>query len=311
MSKSPSRAFTTAFVSAMANTAVQAARHEVISKRMSAAAMAVISGLMIAMTAAPAPAQAQNTNSVSRTAIDVIGGVVGGALGSRIGGGNGRKAAMIAGSAAGVWAAESMQPGSQQGRSRTTSMSNDSFGPAISPGWSNTRVPTSASSTTSSRTVLPDASYTRLPDRQATLQSGTTQMSDERMSKLVAMEGTFLAARDAYARAIYASEQADDDAVLDGGGRDVQQKLSGTRAHQRQAQTDFDAAKGTFVTAVEHMGQRGYDVHYFAHSHNLAMARVTSADMSRGDVVRVTRGARIVEQYDETDSVRGESYTHR
>ena len=117
--------------------------------------------------------------------------------------------------------------------------------------------------------------------------------------------------RDAYARTIFASEQAEDDAVLDGGGRGVQEKATATRAQQRKAQSEFDAARGTFVNAVQHMGERGYDVHDFAHSYMLAQARVTANDMNHGDVVRVTRGARIVEHYDDTNSVRGESYGSR
>jgi len=312
MSKQPSRAFAAAFTAAMSDTAVQAARHEVISKRMTAAASAVIAGLVIGLTAAPAPAHAQNGNAVARTAIDVLGGVVGGAIGNQIGGGNGKKAATIAGAAAGVWAAEAMQNGSSQPQRRGVTRNNiDSFGPVISSGWSNTRMPTSAPAATYSRSAQSEVVHPRLPERQVQLQSGTTEMSDERMSKLVAMEGSFLAARDAYARAIYASEQAEDDAVLDAGGRGVQQKLAATRAQQHQAQGEFDTARGTFVSAVQHMGERGYDVHYFAHSYKLSQARVTAGDMSRGDVVRTTRGARIVENYDDADSVRGESFRSR
>lgn len=312
MSTQPSRAFASAFTAAMSDTAVQVGRHEVISKRMTAAATAVIAGLMISLTAAPTSAHAQNTNSVARSAIDVFGGVVGGAIGSRIGGGNGKKAATVAGAAAGVWAAETMQTDSSQHQGRRVGTSNsDSFGPVISSGWSNARMPISAPATTYSRSAQPQAVYTSLPDRQAQLQSGTAEMSEDRMSKLVAMEGTFLAARDAYARAIYASEQAEDDAVLDANGRGVQEKMTATRAQQHKAQGEFDAARGTFVNAVQHMGERGYDVHYFAHSYKLAQARVTSGDMSRGDVVRVTRGARIVDQYDDTDRMGGEAIRSR
>lgn len=313
MSKQPTRAFVSAFTSAMSDVAIQAARHEVISKRMSAAATAVIAGLAIGMTAAPAPAQAQNHNPVMRVAADVVGGVIGGAIGNQIGGGSGKKAATVAGVAAGVWAAEAMQSEpAQQHRGRTvTTLSNDSFGPTIAPGWSNTRVPTSQPAPSYSRPAAQGVTYTQVPARQLQLQSGTAQMSDERMGKLIAMEGTFLSARDSYARAIYASEQAADDAVLDGGSRAVQQKLTATRAQQRQAQDDFEAARGTFVTAVEHMGARGYDVHHFAHSHKIAQARVTAGDMRHGDVVRVTRGARIVENYDDQHAERAGSFSNR
>lgn len=308
MSKQPSRAFASAFAAAMSDTAVQVARHEVISKRMTAAATAAIASLVLGLTAAPAPAHAQSGNNVARAALDVVGSVVGGALGSQIGGGNGKKAATVAGAAAGVWAAEAVQSGSLQPQ-RGRSINNDSFGPVISSGWSNTRMPSAAAVTVYSRGALPDASYTRLPERQLSLQSGTTQMSEERMGKLIGMEGAFLRARDGYARAIYASEQAEDDAALDAGNRGVQQKLSAADAQQRQAQSDYNTARGTFVNAVRHMGERGYDVHYFAHSYNLSQARVTAGDMRHGDVVRVTRGARIVENYD--DAVRGESFSNR
>lgn len=311
MSKQPSRAFITAFTSAMSDTAIQAARHEVVAKRMSAAATAVIAGLMIGLTAAPAPAQAQNGNTVARSAMDVLGGVVGGAIGSRIGGGNGRKAATVAGAAAGVWAAESMRESSNQPqRNNVVTSNSSSFGPVLGPGWGNTRVPGSVPSAGYSRAAQSQSAYSRV-DSQSLLPSGTTQLSDERMSKLVAMEGAFLATRDAYARTIFASEQAEDDAVLDAGGRGVQEKATATRAQQRKAQSEFDAARGTFVNAVQHMGERGYDVHDFAHSYMLAQARVTANDMNHGDVVRVTRGARIVEHYDETNSVRGDSYGSR
>jgi len=301
MSKQPSRAFTSAFASAMSATAIQAARHDGLAKRMSGAATAVIAGLAIAMTAAPAPAQAQNNNQVMRSAMDVFGGVVGGAIGSQIGGGNGKKAATVAGAAAGVWAAEALQqdPAPTQ-RSRTFVSSSSSIGPVIAPGWGNTRVPGAE----------PRMIQSRVVERQMQLPSGTTQMSDERMSKLIAMEGMFLAARDGYARAIFAAEQAADDAVLEPGSRGVAQRQAATRAQQRQAQTEFESARNTFVGAVEHMGSRGYDVHYFAQSFRTAQARVTANDMRRGDVVRVTRGARIVDEYNENDNVR-ESYSIR
>lgn len=313
MSKQPTRAFVSAFTSAMSGVAAQAMRHEVITKRMTAAAIAAVTGLTIGLTAAPAPAQAQNSNSVMRTAADVVGGVIGGAIGNQIGGGSGKKAATVAGVAAGVWAAEELQaePVPQQRGRAVTALSSDSFGPTIAPGWSNTRVPTSQPAAAYSRPTAQAVTYSQLPARQLQLQSGTAQMSDERMAKLIAMEGMFLSARDGYARAIYASEQAADDAVLDGGSRAVQQKLTATRAQQRQAQDEFEAARSTFVNAVEHMGARGYDVHHFAHSHKIAQARVTAGDMRRGDVVRVTRGARIVENYDDLHAERGDSFSNR
>lgn len=299
MSSQPSRAFASAFASAMSVTAIQASRHEGLAKRMSAGATAIIAGLAISMTVAPAQAQAQNNNQVMRGAMDVVGAVVGGAIGSQIGGGSGKKAATVAGAAAGVWAAEALQQDSaptQRGRAYISSGS--SVGPVIAPGWGNTRVPGAE----------PRIAQSRVVERQMQLLSGTTQMSDERMSKLIAMEGMFLAARDGYARAIFASEQATDDAVLDPGARGVAQRQAATRAQQRQARTEFESARGTFVSAVEYMGSRGYDVHHFAPSHKMAQARVTANDMRRGDVVRVTRGARIVDEYAENDSVRGESY---
>lgn len=302
MSIQPSRAFARAFSSAMSATAVQAARHEGIAKRMSAGATAVIAGLVISMTAAPAPAQAQNNNPVMRSAMDVFGGVVGGAIGSQIGGGSGKKAATVAGVAAGVWASEALQQESAPTqRGRTIVHSSSSIGPVIAPGWGNTRVPGAESRVIQSRVV----------ERQLTLPSGTTHMSDERMSKLLTMEGIFLAARDGYARAIFLAEQAVDDAVLDPGARGVAQRQTSTRAQQRQAQAEFESARNTFVNAVEHMGARGYDVHYFAPSHKMAQAHVTANDMRRGDVVRVTRGARIVDEYVESDSARGQSYGNR
>jgi hypothetical protein len=312
MSKQPTRAFVSAFTSAMSDVAAQAVRHEVISKRMTAAAIAAVTGLAIGLTAAPAPAQAQHSNVVMRTAANVVGGVIGGAIGNQIGGGSGKKAATVAGVAAGVWTAEALQSEPVRQRDRTvTILSSDSFGPTIAPGWSNTRVPTLQPAADYSRPATAAVTYTHLPARQLQLQSGTTQMSDERMAKLIAMEGMFLAARDGYARAIYASEQATDDAVLDGASRAVQQRLTATRAQQRHAQNDYEAARSSFVNAVEHMGTRGYDVHHFSHSHKIAQARVTAGDMRRGDVVRVTRGARIIENYDDLHAERGDSFSNR
>lgn len=301
MSNQPSGAFTSAFASAMSGTALQAARHEGLAKRMSAAATAVIAGLAIAMTAAPAPAQAQNNNQVMRGAMDVVGAVVGGAIGSQIGGGSGKKAATVAGAAAGVWAAEALQQESAPAqRGRTYLSSGSSIGPVIAQGWGNTRVPGAE----------PRMIQSRVVERQTQLPSGTTQMSEERMSKLIAMEGVFLLARDGYARAIFSAEEATDDAVLDPGARGVAQRQVATRAQQRQAQGEFESARSTFVSAVEHMGSRGYDVHHFAPSHKLAQARVTANDMRRADIVRVTRGARIMDEYNENDNVR-ESYSNR
>lgn len=305
MSKQPSRAFVTAFTAAMSGSAVQAVRHEVISKRMTAAATAVIAGLVIGLTAAPAPAHAQNGNTVARSALDVIGGIVGGAIGNQVGGGNGKKAATVAGAAAGVWASEALQSGSlQPQRDRAAAPRNDSLGPVIAPGWNNTRMPSAVPAAGYSRETQSGAAQSRLPDRQASLQSGTTQMSDERMAKLVAIEGLFLKSRDGYARAIFSNEQAEDDLALDSGSRVAQQNVSAGVAQQRKAQSDYNSARGNFVSAVQHMGERGYDVHNFAYSYNLAQARVTSGDMSRGDLIRATRGARIVDQQDEASDWR-------
>lgn len=328
MSSKPSRSFSSAFVAAMSDTAIQAARHEVLSKRMSAAATAVIAGLAIGLTAAPAPAQAQN-NQVMRTAADVVGGIVGGAIGNQIGGGSGKKAATVAGAAAGVWVAEAMQSNSGQPQRSRTSSSN--FGPAMAAGWGNapgskttTRVVTRSAAPGVTYTQVPvrhqqvqgassvpGVTFTRVPAAPPQLHSGTTRLSEERMGKLLTMERTFLAARDGYARAIYTAEQAADDVVLDGGSRTAQQQLSAARAQQVKAQEDFEAARGTFTNAVEHMGNRGYDVHQFAHSHKLAQDRVTAGDMRRGDVVHVARGPRAAFEHEDIDTMRGQSYGAR
>lgn len=326
MSSKPSRSFSSAFVAAMSDTAIQAARHEVLSKRMSAAATAVIAGLAIGLTAAPA--QAQN-NQVMRTAADVVGGIVGGAIGNQIGGGSGKKAATVAGAAAGVWVAEAMQSNSGQPQRSRTSSSN--FGPAMAAGWGNapgsnttTRVVTRSAAPgvtyaqvpvrhqqVQGASSVPGVTFTRVPAAPLQLHSGTTRLSEERMGKLLTMERTFLAARDGYARAIYTAEQAADDVVLDGSSRTAQQQLSAARAQQVKAQEDFEAARGTFTNAVEHMGNRGYDVHQFAHSHKLAQARVTAGDMRHGDIVHAARGPRAAIGQDDSDTMRGQSYSAR
>lgn len=330
MSSKPSRSFSSAFVAAMSDTAIQAARHEVLSKRMSAAATAIIAGLAIGLTAAPAQAQTQTQNNqVMRMAADVVGGIVGGAIGNQIGGGSGKKAATVAGAAAGVWVAEAMQSDSGQPQRSRTRPSN--FGPAMAAGWGNAP----GSNTTTrvvTRSAAPDVTYTEVPVRHEQVQgassvpgvtftrvpaappqlhSGTTRLSEERMDKLLTMERTFLAARDGYARAIYTAEQAADDVALDGGSRSVQQQLSAARAQQLKAQEDFQAARVTFTNAVEHMGNRGYDVHQFAHSHKLAQARVTAGDMRHGDIVHASRGLRATIDQDDSDTMRGQSYSAR
>lgn len=300
MSNKASRTFTSAFKSAMSETALQVARQPELVKRMTTGASVVFASLAIALTVAPPPAAAQN-NQVMRTAADAFAGIVGGAIGSQFGGGNGKKAAAAAGVAAGVWAAEALQQQESMPVNRSRG-SRDivSIGPVISSGWSNTRVPGADASGFQGRTV----------ERQV-LQSGTTQIGGDRVAKLVALERTFLAARDSYARSIYAADLAVDDSVLDPDGRGVQQQLAATRAQQRKSQSDFESARSTFVNAVEHMGSRGYDVHDFAYSHKLAQSRVTAGDMRRGDVERVTRGVRTGDDYKEGESVRGESYSSR
>ncbi len=282
MSTQPSGAFCSAFSAATAAVALQAVRHPAIAKRLSAAAATLIASMALTLTAVPHDAQAQNTNQVKRTAIDALAGIAGAALGHQVGGGNGKKAATVVGAAAGVWAAEAMQ---DNGRS-TTSSNNGSlrdardtmgagFGPTIAPGWGDVRVP---------------GMDQQRSARGAQLQSGVTVLSGDRVGKLVDLERTFLITRDDYARTIFLSQQAQDDVVLDPNNRLAQQSASGAAAQSRAAKESYEGSRTAFVTAVEYLGQRGYDVHQFAYSHKIASSRVTGNDMSRGEMARVLPG---------------------
>lgn len=300
MSTKPTSAFCSAFSSATAAVALQVVRHPAIAKRISSAAATLIASMALAMTAAPQHAQAQSTNQVKRTAIDALAGIAGAAIGNQIGGGSGKKAATVAGAAAGVWAAEVMQ---EDGRTATRGIGRAlregrdnmgaGFGPALGPGWGDVRVP---------------GMDQQRSARGGQLQSGVTALSGERIGKLAELERSFLVARDNYARAIYFSQQAQDDVVLDPGNRAAQQNASAAAAQNRAARERYEGSRGAFVTAVEHLGERGYDVHQFAYPHKIAFLRVTANDMSRGEMSRVQPARQGVSQADVVSGPRVDSF---
>lgn len=296
MLNQPSNAFANAFSSSLQATAVQSLRHPALASRMTNAATALITAMALAMTTAPieAQAQSQDQNQVKRAMFDILGGAIGGALGNQVGGGRGKKAATVAGIAAGVLAAEALQDAGRSGSNgRLRDVRADNFGPYMAPGWG--------------AAGLPDARTTQR-QQYRTLQSGTELLAPDRMEKLMQLERSYLGARDVYARAMYMSQQVQDDLVLDPSSRSVQSQLAAVTAQRRAAQEAHEQQRSNFVQAVEYLGARGYDVHEFAHSHRLSATRVTGADMSRGDAARYSQGRAI--QMD-ADIERGDAYGNR
>lgn len=301
----PSSAFANAFSKAVGAVTMQLARKPAFASRLSSAATAFAVSAALALTAAPQDASAQN--QVKRGALDLIAGLAGAALGHQIGGGQGKQVATAAGAAAGVWVAEEMQGrsngnGNSYGTRSPSNVSNSNLGPSND--WGTVQVPGERARVQPTRTT-----YVTGPERGAettrysnasvpgmssstnggnTLMSGTTTLSAERVTKLAGMERSFLQGRDKYARALFNEQQAQDDAVLSPGDKDVMQQVAKAGAESRTAMTQYEHERKIFVDAVEHMGERGYDVHQFAYSHSLAGARVTANDMNRGDLGRVS-----------------------
>ncbi len=304
MSSKPSKIFSSAYAATVDSAALQLERHEPIRARMTVAALTVIAALAVSMTTPPAHAQNQSQNQIKRTAADVLGGAIGGAIGSRIGGGNGRKVAEVAGAAAGVWVSESMQDsgGNTNGRSqRSGGSSFDSFGPS----GIATTVDTRAVRNQGVNMAAPRSSAVGASSQ---LQSGTVPLNGERMDKLNNMEQTFLSARDGYARSVYSVQQLQDDLVLSPSSKSLRQQISAAQAQTRTAEQEYTAMRQPFTEALEYLGERGYDVHQYAYSYQLARSRVTGGDMKLGDHsqnVYSRNGLHDVEQ------ARGDIYTVR
>lgn len=290
MSK-PSAAFSAAYAGTVGAIGVQLAREPMFAGRLSGSAAAFVTAVALALTGA---SQAHAENTVKRAAIDTFAGIAGAAVGSQFGGGNGKKMATAAGAAAGVWIAESMQEdsrGSQRGTYNDGSAS--SFGPT---GWSNSSTQNMQPIRQSARQVariqgdsgqVGRWSNAQVPGMSQAaarvgLMSGTTALNGDRLYKLKSLEGAFLRTRDNYAKALFAAEQAQDDAVLDRGSRDASRASNKAMERVVEVQQAYGAARSIFVEAVEHLGERGYNVVAFSYSHRIAAARVTSDDMPRG-----------------------------
>lgn len=292
----PSQAFQKAYAGTTGAIAVQLAREPGFARRMSAASLAFATAVALALSGAP---EAHAQNSLKRAAIDTFAGLVGGAAGAQVGGGNGRRVAAAAGAAAGVWIAESMQENGADPRAsygQDGSVSN--FGPT---GWNNSSmsgmqpVRQSARQAARLRAEPADAGRwhnTRVPgmeqagSRPTALESGATPLSRERLEKLKGMEAAYLRARDDYAQALFASEQAQDDAMLEPGSQSAAKSLKAAQERVADAQQSYGASRTSFVSAVEYMGQRGYDVVQFSLSHRLAAKPVSSDDMSRASLAK-------------------------
>lgn len=292
MSNAPSSAFSNAFSASVKAVAMQVSRHAVFATRMTTAALTFSAGVAIALTAMPQQAHAQN--QVKRAALDGVGGIVGAVLGNQVGGGRGKDAATALGAAAGVWAAESMQESSRDSGLREVPSSRsvpsrDNFGPTISPNWHVSGIDQQSAS------------------RSGQLASGTTPLSADRSNKLSAMERDFLAARDRYAKSIFASQQIQDDLILEPGSPDLQKQVTAINSRRDAAQSQYDNAKRGFVSAVEYLGQRGYDVHQYAYSYKLANSRVTAGDMSRGDLSRAMQSR---SSHAEVESMNEDTYKY-
>jgi outer membrane lipoprotein SlyB len=247
---------------------VQVARDEAFRKHLTKAAATLATGVAIAMTSAH-DAKAEE-NGVVRTAKNTIGAIIGGVIGNQFGGGNGKTAATVAGAAAGVWATEALSGNTNQQRQQPQLGSSMANGPSFTFGNN-----------------VPATAYGNVPSARqqyAALPSGTVSLSADRRAKLENTEQVFLAHRDVLARALYASEQAHDDLALEPRSKAAQQRSVAADAVSRSAQKLYGQAKDEFVSMVVYIGNRGYDVHDFAHSHGLANYAVTARDMSRNDM---------------------------
>lgn len=244
----------------------QMAEQPSLRGRMTTSALTLAVGIALAMTAAP-QAQAEES-ALARTARGTIGAIIGGALGSQIGGGSGKTAATAAGAAAGIWASEAIG-GHTQEQAGGGYRNQRGYGPMMPPDWNAPR--------RTSVQGMPAGGVARL-------QSGTTPLSADRANKLVAKERAFLDARDTYARTLFAAQQAQDDAVLDGYNPDIQRANAAASSASEYAQQQYAVARKDFVEAVEYLGSRGYAVHAHAYAHKLAYNNVTANDLARRDM---------------------------
>lgn len=265
-------AFATAYQAASTGVIAQVSRYDVFKKRMTAAAISLVTGAAI-ITGAPTDARAE-TSGLAHFAATAFGGIVGAAIGGQVGKGNGKTAATVAGGAAGVWVAEKLQEDANQAPNAQRQNTNTGFGPAIAPGWNDSDV-----------RRINQTSRTSLPPQ---LQSGKVALTEDRITKLTAKERTFLNARDNLARSLYEAQQIQDDLVLEPNSKALQQQGSVANGNQRAAVGAYEQAREGFLTAVEHLGNRGYDVHQYAHSYTLANTRVTAKDLVRSDLAQVT-----------------------
>lgn len=254
----------------MASVAVvaQASRHNSLKDKLTAVSISVASAVALSMSVAPTDAHAQEVNQLKRAAQTTLGALIGGGLGSQVGKGNGKTLATGIGATAGVIIAEELRGDQDPRRVNNSGYQNQGFGPRDFG-------PTG---------VVPAYNNGRTSQQNAVLQSGSEPLNADRLNKLTAKEQGFLSARDQFARSKFMALQAQDDAVLSPRNKQLEEISIQTANREASARNTYEDARNEFVSAVEYLGKRGYDVQQFAYSYNLAYRQVTSKDMVRRDV---------------------------
>lgn len=255
---------------------LQAARKADVRRRMTAAAVSVVAAITMNLVGGVNVAMAQDSNNVTRTAKDTIGGIIGAALGRHIGGGTGKTLATVVGAAGGVLVAESLQGQSPNAR-----------GPGMAP--------TDAQVLQRSQAISENRPMNSMAP---SLHSGPNELAPDKKAKILDLERRFLRTRDDYTIALFNEQQVLDDVMLDPRNAEIQQKGLVVHNALKSAEQQFVQGRSDFVKSVEYFGARGYDVAEFAFSHRLAYSDTNSRDLLKRDMSKLmqARAAQTVQQ---------------
>lgn len=187
----------------------------------------------------------------------VVGAIVGAGIGSQFGGGGAKVVTGVAGALTGAWAGDKIT-GPQD--------------PKASVDRSVVRGMMLQSESRAGSLSLPTTGQDLPPEKH------------EALSKL---QGHAIEARDAYARSLYAIQQAEDERVLNPRSQAATNALSAARAAASGAREEFRGRSYEFNEAARLLGSRGYSMKDFAAAYQLMQREVTAGDQAPLDMAEI------------------------
>jgi len=234
-----------------------------VKNSLTKSATAIAVAAMVAFGGLSVPNTAHADNSFERVAKDALGGAIGAGLLGQFGKGRGKTALQVVGAATGVVVAESLQH------------------PQVQP-----------------NTQYQNTQYQNGMNNQGYPQNGTpaygqpgngmTLLSYDKQEKMAIQERNFMASRDAYARALYNAQQAEENRVLDP-HNDAEAKAAVAAGGAVQvAGQRYSQVRSEFAGAFEILARNGYAMNNFTYAYSLAQKPVSARDLNARDLAAVT-----------------------